>query len=426
MKVFKFGGASVKDADAVRNVASILALYPGENLIVVVSAMGKTTNRLEKILDSWFQTSEKLPALFEDLKDYHFQIAGQLFEVPGHAVFEKLNRIFSSMEEKLTQPSSGDYDFHYDQLVSLGELLSSIILFEYLKTKFTDCGFYDARTFIRTDNTWREGKVDWEATTKLAWEHLLTDFQKYHSGHIAVTQGFIGGTRDNFTTTLGREGSDYSAAILSYVSDAESMTVWKDVPGVLNADPKYFSDTQLLKQISYREAIELTYYGASVIHPKTIKPLQNKGIPLFVKSFLEPSAEGTVIGTSSSEESKIPSVILKFNQVLISISPKDFSFIAEQNLSEIFAAFASAGIRIHMMQNSAISFSACITDNPSKMEKLLGQLGNKFEVKYNRGLHLITIRHYNNEIAGYLLQGKKLLMEQRSRSTAQFVIKETV
>lgn len=423
MKVFKFGGASVKDAGAVMNVADILGLHAGEDLVVVVSAMGKTTNALEGILNAWHDKAAGLDEKISELSGYHLDIIRNLFPDPKHIVHYKLLDFFNGLRETVSGAPSDDYDFDYDQVVCLGELVSTMIISEYLAMKGFSCGWYDVRSLVRTDRTWREGKVDWETTAWQARKTLDLDFSAYAGkGYIAVTQGFLGGTEDGFTTTLGREGSDYTAAIFSHILDAESMTVWKDVPGVLNADPKHFANTSLLTHISYREAIELTYYGASVIHPKTIKPLQNKGIPLRVRSFLHPEQPGTVVGHSPVDDDKQASVILKSRQVLMSFSPKDFSFIAEDNLSEIFAALAACGIRANVMQTSALSFSVCMDENERKMNKLAGLLDKKFDYRYNKELQLITIRHYDQSHISRLLEGRRLILEQRSRSTAQFVV----
>lgn len=423
LKVFKFGGASVKDADAVRNVASILSKYAPPKLVVIVSAMGKTTNALEKVLNAWYNQSPELDSCVEAVIRYHRGILTDLFPDSMHPVYFKTDMLFGELEGYVSSPGNF-YDYDYDQLVSLGEMISSTIISEYLLLQGFDCRFADARNFIRTDSNWREGKVDWDTTRQLIANQIEPLLQDSESPILIVTQGFIGSDETGQTTTLGREGSDYSAAIMSHVLNAREMTVWKDVPGVLNADPKYFENTSLLSHISYREAIELTYYGASVIHPKTIKPLQNSNIPLHVRSFLQPEAPGTTIGPATGDDDRLPSIILKSQQVILSFSPKDFSFIAEDNLSEIFAALAKCKIRANMMQTSAISFTICMDENEHKMQKLIGMLGEKFGCRYNNGLQLITIRHYDQNTVSRLLEGRTLLVEQRSRSTAQFVVKE--
>ncbi|HOW30806.1 MAG TPA: aspartate kinase [Bacteroidales bacterium] len=425
MKVFKFGGASVKDASAVKNIASILRNYAPKQLVVVVSAMGKTTNALEKVLHAWFNNDENLQQLLNDVITYHQQVIADLFPDKNHLVYFKTDLLFGELEGHLCTPPTPNFDFEYDQVVSFGELISTTIVSEYLVSQGFNCQWFDVRNLIRTDDTWRDAGVDWVVTTEQVTK-ALTPFLNSNSPetHIALTQGFIGATGSGHTTTLGREGSDYSAAILSHVLNATEMTVWKDVPGVLNADPKFFQNTTLINHISYREAIELTYYGASVIHPKTIKPLQNKSIPLKVRSFVSPASPGTTISAATSEDDAIPSIILKSNQVLLSFSPRDFSFIAEENLSQIFSALAASGIRVNMMQVSAISFSICMDENERKMEKLTALLGEKFAYRYNTGLQLITVRHYDQLTISRLLDGRQLIVEQRSRSTAQFAVLE--
>ena len=424
LKVFKFGGASVKDADSVRNVATILKNYAPEKLVVIVSAMGKTTNALEKVLNAWYENDERLNSFIQEVIDYHQEITNSLFPDKSNPVHFKTELLYGELEGHLNTPPSLHYDFDYDQVVCFGELISTTIISEFLLSEGFNCQWFDVRELISTDETWREGKVNWEVTTQNINSQVggfLNISEKQTA--IALTQGFLGATDDGATTTLGREGSDYSAAIFTYVLDASEMIVWKDVPGILNADPKYFENTNLLSHISYREAIELTYYGASVIHPKTIKPLQNKGIQMNVRSFLQPEAAGTLIGPDSVDDDKQSSIIMKANQVLVSFSPKDFSFIAEDNLSEIFASLAKCSIRANMMQTSALSFTVCMDDNERKMQKLIAILGDKFDYRYNKGLQLITIRHYDQNHIARLLAGRELLVEQRSRLTAQFVVK---
>ncbi|MBK7174603.1 MAG: aspartate kinase [Bacteroidales bacterium] len=425
MKVFKFGGASVKDADAVRNVALILKNYQHDDLVIIVSAMGKTTNALEKVLSDWFSQDEMKQQHLEEIFEYHLNIMHELFHDGQHPVFFKSGLLFGELEGHLSSSATLGYDYQYDQVVSFGELLSTLIVSEFLAAEGFNCRLLDARELIRTDDTWREGKVDWEITSQLIKNQLQKTSEKDTQPPLmSVTQGFIGATEQGHTTTLGREGSDYTAAIFSYVLNASEMTVWKDVPGILNADPKYFDDTVLIKDISYREAIELTYYGASVIHPKTIKPLQNKNIPLFIKSFIDSTKTGTVIQQGTINDHLIPSFIFKVNQVLISISPRDFSFIDEQNLSDILAIFASRNIHIHLMQNSALSFSVCVDYNERRLNELFQLLEKDFRVLFNTGLELITIRHYDQAtIDRVMADGKEILLEMRSRITAQFVVK---
>lgn len=425
LKVFKFGGASVKDADSVRNVATIVKKNNTKPLVIVVSAMGKTTNALEKVVTAWYENDVRISAFVEEVIQFHQSIINALFPDKSHSIYYKADLLFGELEGYVSTPCDLNFDYDYDQVVSIGELLSTTIISEYLSSIQLNSRLFDARELILTDETWREGKVNWQKTQHQIQDQIQAFFDASHNTNpIAITQGFIGGTDKKLTTTLGREGSDYTAAIIAHSLNANEMTVWKDVPGLLNADPKHFENTYLLTHISYREAIELAYYGASVIHPKTIKPLQNKGIILKIKSFVNPDAAGTSIGPISKDDDKASSIILKSDQTLLSFLVKDFSFIAENNLSEIFSALAKSGIRVNMMQQSAISFSICFDENARKMDLLLQLLGEKFEYRYNTGLQLITVRHYEQITINKLLAGRQLLLEQRSRTTAQFVVKE--
>lgn len=425
LKVFKFGGASVKDADSVRNVATILKNHAPEKLVVIVSAMGKTTNALEKVLHAWYENDERLSAFIEDTITYHQEIINALFPDKSHPAHFKTNLLFGELEGHLFTPPSLNYDFDYDQVVSFGELISTTIISEFLRSEGFNSQWFDVRDMIRTDGNWREGKVDWETSEKLIREKTGIFLKNTATKPaIVLTQGFLGSTAEGFTTTLGREGSDYSAAIFAYALDAEEMVIWKDVPGLLNADPKYFSVTEKLASISYREAIELSYYGATIIHPKTIKPLQNKDIPLRIKSFVHPEEEGSIIHQDTASDSLIPSFIFKVDQVLISIIPKDFSFIDELSLSEILAVFAHNSIHISLMQNSAISFSVCVDNNERKLSQLFDELGKNYKIRYNKGLELITIRHYDQATIDRVMEdGKSILLEMKSRLTAQFVVR---
>lgn len=415
LKVFKFGGASIKDADSVRNVASILKRFSGQKIVVVVSAMGKTTNSLEKLADAFFFKHENLPAIVSDIKKYHFDIIEKLFPNTSHSIYADIHAVFADMEKYLSRIPSNLHAREYDQLVSQGEIISSKIVSAYLQESGLLNSWIDVREVIKTDSTYREGQINWEKTKTLSLAFSLTE-------GLSVTQGFIGKTPDNFTTTLGREGSDYTAAILAHCMNAESVTIWKDVPGVMNADPKWFDETELIRQMSYQDAIELSYYGATVIHPKTIKPLQNKNIPLYVRSFNHPEEAGTVINDKGSSL-PIPCFIFKVDQILLSISPKDFSFIVEENFSEIFRTFAEHGVKINVMQNSAISFSVCMDNDTRKIPELIKTLQKKFRVLYNENLELITIRYYNQSTIDRVCIGKKVFMEHKSRYTVQLVAK---
>jgi aspartate kinase len=422
MQVFKFGGASVKDAEGVKNVAEVLKQFPNQKIAVVVSAMGKTTNSLERLAKAFFYKTENADIILEEIKKYHVDICHHLFANSSHPIFIELENTFVELYWAIEDEPTHSFDFEYDQIVSMGEVISTKIISAYLNDVGLQNKWVDARGLIQTDNSYREGKVDFELTETLIKRDLLPVFNSFNS---IVTQGFIGGTSENFTTTLGREGSDYTASILAYCLNADNVTIWKDVPGVLNADPKWFSHTKKIDQLSYHDAIELTYYGATVIHPKTIKPLQNKNIPLHVKSFLKPKEEGTII-KDGEKRLNIPSYIFKIDQVLISIQPKDFSFIAEDNLSDIFDLFSKHGVKINLMQLSAISFSVCCDHDIIKIEALVNDLQTQFKVLYNSGLELMTVRYYTQETIDTLTLNKVILLEQRSRYTVQMVMKNEI
>jgi len=420
MKVFKFGGASLKDAAAVKNVSAILARYPNQKLLVVVSAMGKTTNKLEGLIHALYAQDHSIYLdLLANLKAYHQEILAGLFSEIDLQVHQELEDIFEQIAQLFFEPLAENHAFQYDQLVSFGELISSKILTAYLNHKSYSCSWLDAKALIRTDNHYQEAQVDWNKTIELCQQHVKKVFDRVD---IAITQGFIGQTAEGFTTTLGREGSDYSAGILAYCCAAESVTIWKDVPGMLNADPKYFENTQLLSQISFKEAIELSYYGASVIHPKTVQPLQQKNISLYVRSFLDPAAPGTTISANAERDAQIPSYIVKFNQVLVTFSSKDFSFIAEKQLAEIFAALATMRAHINLMQNSALNFSVLIDRDKMEVEGLQRALGERYHIRYNEDLELVTIRHYNDAILAQMSKGKTNLVSQQTRNTARLVL----
>lgn len=422
MKLFKFGGASVKDAAAVRNVAQLLRNYQQQPLVVVISAMGKTTNALERLTDAYYTGNTELAQqVLDEVRTYHTALLDELFTDKTHPVYTDIHNTFVEVEWAIEDAPTHTYDCEYDQIVSLGELLSTKIVSHYLTHSGVNSQWWDVRDFIKTDNTYREGKVDWTLTQACVHE-LLLPWMHAHPGIPVITQGFLGVTSENFTTTLGREGSDYTAAILAYCSAAESVTIWKDVPGVLNADPKWFDDTQLIPELAYQDAIELTYYGATVIHPKTIKPLQNKGIPLFVRSFVQPDAPGTKIH-GGQVPLPVPCFIFKVNQVLLSISPKDFSFIVEENLSRIFGLFGEHGVHLNMMQNSALSFSVCVDQQERRLPGLLNALRNDFRVLMNEQLELVTIRHYDQATIDRVTKGKELLLEVKSRYTVQMIMK---
>lgn len=420
MRVFKFGGASVKDEAAVRNLAKIVSSYSQENLIVVISAMGKTTNALERLTDAFYFNTGETETILAEIRDYHFGIIEKLFPNKQHRIYNDIHNTLVELEWAIEDEPTHSYDCEYDQIVSIGEIISTKIVAEFLKDQSLNCIWKDVRDYVKTDNTYREGKVDWQLTQNRITEELIPVFSRYT---IVITQGFLGVTSENFTTTLGREGSDYTAAIMAYCTDSESLTIWKDVPGVLNADPKWFDDTRLISQMTYQDAIELTYYGATVIHPKTIKPLQNKNIPLFVRSFIHPEQEGTKIHNVQSPL-PIPCFIFKIDQVLISISPRDFSFIVEENMGSIFSMFSKHRVKINTMQNSAISFSLCVDNDPKKLPGLIDELKKHYRVLYNDKLELVTIRYYDQATLDRVLSGKTVLLEVKSRYTAQLVLKD--
>ncbi|WP_231424156.1 aspartate kinase [Pedobacter sp. Leaf250] len=418
MDIFKFGGASVKDAAGVKNLANIVRDYKSGNLLVVVSAMGKITNRLEDLTKAYLTQSDETHSIFEEIKNFHFQVIDDLFEGNSNSIYDDVANSFVEIDWLIEDEPDNDVDYIYDQIVSIGEVISTKIVSAWLNEMGNKSLWVDARNYIQTDNTYREGKVDWLKTNQI----IQRDLAPLISENIIITQGFIGGTSENYTTTLGREGSDYSAAIFASCLDAAALTIWKDVPGVLNADPKWFDETEKIAQLSYHDAIELTYYGATVIHPKTIKPLQNKGIPLFVRSFIQPEGYGTAI-TKENNPLPIPSFIFKVNQALISIFPKDYSFIIEENLSNIFELFHRHKIKINTMLNSAISFSVSVDDHPSQIEKLIGDLSTEFTIKYNKNLELVTIRYYNQNTIDRVTVDKDILLEVKSRHTCQMVMK---
>lgn len=418
MQVFKFGGASVRDAESIKNVASIILKYKEEPLLVVVSAIGKTTNALEELTKTFFQQSGDAFELLNEIKKSHFSILDQLFADHSHPIFDEIANAFVETEWILEEEPQDTYDYLYDQIVSLGELLSSRIIAAYAAHMGVQSKWTDARDYIFTDNTYREGKVDWQKTEDKIREELPILLDDY----VLITQGFIGSTSENFTTTLGREGSDYSAAIFAACLNAESVTIWKDVPGVLNADPKWFEKTQLIPELSYTDAIELTYYGATVIHPKTIKPLQNKKIALHVRSFIDSTQPGTTI-KSTNQTLPVPSFIFKVDQVFINISPRDFSFIVEDNLSHIFNLFHLHRIKINMMHNSAIQFSVAADNTGDNVTALLDELEKRYKVTVESGLELITIRYYNQETIDRVLLNKEIIKELKDSYTCQMLVK---
>ncbi len=417
MKIFKFGGASLKDVDGVKNVADVLQKGGHDDVLLVISAMGKTTNAFELVIKNYFDKSNELQSSIQEVKKYHNQIVLELFEDEKNEVFQVVNHHFADLDYFLNHNKSPNYNFVYDQVVSFGEIISTTIISHYFNYIGLKNNWIDVRNFIKTDSNYRDANVDWEQTQKLISKNVKKKT-------LNITQGFLGSDENSFTTTLGREGSDYTAAIFAYCLSAESVTIWKDVPGVLNADPRYFENAVLLNQISYREAIELAFYGATVIHPKTLQPLQKKEIPLFVKSFINPLLPGTRVAKGEDLSPKTPCFIVKKNQLLLSLSSIDFSFIMEENISEIFMLFHQFKMKVSLIQNSAISFSVCIEDKFCNFDELRALLSKKFKVSYNENVSLFTIRHFTAAAAEIVEKDKVVLLKQISRETMQIVTKE--
>jgi len=417
MKVFKFGGASVKDAEAVRNVANIIRLFPDENVVVITSAMGKTTNALEDITNAYYKKEDNVELLMEELKQFHGKILADLITEQSNPIYEVVNNLFVEIEWQLSEDPGREYAYIYDQIVSMGEMFSTRILSAYLNQVGIVNEWRDVRDFIKTDSTYREAKVDFIKSQEAVNKSLKPRYENGNKGIISVTQGFIGVTDDNETTTLGREGSDYTSAILANLMDSESLTIWKDVDGMLNADPKYFDETIKLDHISYNEATELSYFGASIIHPNTMKPLENKNIPLLIKSFIVPEEIGTRIDDNMDDDSKVASFIFKMNQVLISVSPKDLSFVLEDHLSHIFKIFAKNFVRVNLMQTSALKFSACVNYDAHKIPLLLKDFEEDYNVEEYEGLELVTIRHFDQSTIDRVQVNKEVLIKQMSQKT---------
>ncbi len=411
MKIFKFGGASVKDADSVKNVLRVLSIQGFERCLIVVSAMGKTTNALERVVEFYFNKSDYQQEIAK-IKEEHIQIARGLFD-ENHHVFSEIKLFFDDIESFLRRNKSPNYNFVYDQVVTCGEMISSKILSVYLSDNEMGNRWLDARDFIKTDTNYREGVVNWEDTEK--------NISQLDKAKTYVTQGFIGSDENNFTVSLGREGSDYSAAIFAYCLDAKDMTIWKDVSGVMTGDPRKFENVELLSNISYEEAIEMAYYGASVIHPKTLQPLKQKSIPFFVKSFISPEKAGTKIGIST-ENQLLESYILKENQVLMRIATRDFSFIAEDHISFIFRELAKRNIKVSLMQNSAISLALCLEDKFNNIDELEAELEQDFNTEIVKNVSLFTIRNARLENLDKLYKGKNVLLEQITKTTVQMII----
>jgi len=414
MQVYKFGGASIKDAAGIKNVKKVLETTGFQNKLLVVSAVGKTTNALESIIDSYRAEDDQLEMKIQQLYDKHFQIIADLFPVKSHPVYEQINYYFQELRIFLDRNKSPNYDFVYDQVVCFGELMSTSIVSQYLNDHEIKNTWIDIRDMIKTDATYRDAQVDWQQTRSRILEQIKPK-------DLYITQGFIASDANNFTTTLGREGSDYTAAIIAHSLSAESVFIWKDVPGVLNADPRVFSDTTLLHQISYEEAIELAFYGASVIHPKTLQPLQEKEIPLQVRSFIQPEKKGTVVTKGDAIQPITPCFIVKKNLALLSLSSLDFSFFVEENISELFALFHRYQIKADLIQNSAISFSVCIDNKFGHLEEVVQILKQKFSVREFNPVLLYTIRHFDEASIESIEKKNKVLLKQVTQETIQFV-----
>ncbi|MBT8255264.1 MAG: aspartate kinase [Bacteroidia bacterium] len=418
MKVLKFGGASVKDAEGVKNLARVLKQMDEDNLVVVVSAMGKMTNALEGLVRAYFSGENGYKQLQSEIYHFHLQILNDLFDTTTHPVFKSVQSLFGDLTHFLDSNRSTNHSFVYDQVVSFGELLSSRIISDYLDSIHIKNSYLDVRKCIATNEDYRDAKVDWEST-----QRSITAMVS--SNGLTVTQVFLGAEdTNNFTTTLGREGSDYTAAVFAYCLNAESVTIWKDVPGILNADPRHFKETTLLNHISYRVAIELAFYGASVIHPKTLQPLQRKEIPLYVKSFMNPTEPGTCVGKGVTLDPMISCFILRKDQVLISLSSLDFSFMMEDNFRDVFNLLHRFKMKVEMIQNSAISFSVCVDDKYGNLQPLLRKLRSNFNVTFFEGVTLYTIRHSKPKEIKDLIQNKKVLLRQESSDTVQLVVQE--
>ena len=421
MFVYKFGGASIKNAQSIKNIAEIITAN-NEKKIIVVSAIGNTTNRLEEIVEALLTKNDvTFRYLVDELYRKHLTIVDQLFKVQNFEVLDFLEKIFVEIGEKIHKNLSDNEDFEYDQIVSLGELMSSKIIESYLSELGNKTQFIDSRKVVRTNTNYRNATLDWEKTNNLINSEVSSNFR---IKDIFITQGFIGSTREGMTTTLGREGSDYTAAIYAHCLNAQSLTIWKDVPGMLNADPKWFDDTIQLPHISFQEAIELSYYGANVIHPKTIKPLQNKNIPLYVKSFVDPTLSGTIIDNITEHDTLIPSFIFKMNQLKISITPKDFSFIVEESLSDIFTKLSSLNTHINLMQNSAISFDFVINDRKGIKELLENKFEKDYNIFFDDKLELVTIRHYDQQTIDRVTVDKEIIITQQSQQTTRMLMRD--
>lgn len=418
IKVFKFGGFAVSDAESIKKLADIIVTENNKELLIIVSAMGKTTDALEKLCAAYIDRNDESFEILNQIKEFHEIAMLELFESKKHPIFDEIANTFVEIEWMLEDEPHPEYDFNYDQIVSIGEFLSSRIVSAYLNKLGLNTKWVDARDYIHTDNSYREGIIDLEKTNS-----NIKNLDKILNQQIVVSQGFIGGTSENFTTTLGREGSDYSAAIFASALKAESLTVWKDVAGIMNADPRIFSDAQKYDELPYSEALEMAYYGATIIHPKTVKPLQNANVPLYVKPFLKPQEKGTLIHSLAKFNSEITAKIIKENQMLLSVSSKDFSFIDEQTMIYILEIIRNLNIKSNLIQRSALSLSICFNQDNIKLKNAISILSEKFNCKYDQELNLLTLRHYKKEDINTIIVEKTILMEQFTRNTAQIIYK---
>lgn len=422
MKVFKFGGASLESVERIKQVAQIVQSFPDDKLLIVISAMGKTTNELEKVAQNFFMRKREIAAqLLYNVEQQHIQVAESLLGTREHPLFQQLQQFFTEAEWTLGEKPLRAYDYYYDQLVGMGELLSTAIVSAFFNTIGLSNTWVDVRDVFRTDDNFRDANIDWAITQKQVTEKVVPLFNQTN---IVIAQGFIGSTDQNESVTLGREGSDYSAAVFANMLDAESQTIWKDVEGLKNADPKLFPNTVNIPEISYGEVIEMAYYGAQVIHPKTIKPLQNKQIPLLVKCFLDKNLPGTIIKEQADARQLPPIIVLKRNQVLLTLTSKDYAFITEDKISDIYETFHRLKVKINLMQNGAITFSCCIDHNPEKIELLIKALHNDFKISYNEALELLTVRYYQDGLLEELSNHHTVLLEQRSKVTVQRLLKK--
>jgi aspartate kinase len=415
MKVLKFGGASVKSADGVNNLAEIVNPIK-ENHIIVISAMGKMTNTLEKLYNAYIKKQEDIQYFLEEINSFHLSIIDDLFETSDN-IYKSYSKLFHSLNEKISIETSLNYDYEYDKIVSYGELFSTLIVSEYLNKIGQRNEWIDIRELIKTDDNYKEGKVNWKLSKTLCKKKF-----SFKETRVYITQGFIAGTATNQTTTLGREGSDFTAAILANILEAEEVSIWKDVPGIMNADPKEYADATIIKHLSYKETIELAHFGAKVIHPNTIKPLENKKIPLYVRSFIDPNETGSIVSDCKEKISLVPIYIHKREQSLISLSPKDFSFIEENEISKIFSIFIKHKLKTNLVQSSAISFSICCDYKKELLDSLFKDLKEDYFILYNKKTELITVRHYDKESLERATKERNILLEQRSRTTARFVV----